>query len=248
MLKQVAAAGLMRAAGAARADSTPDTDPIIDKAIAALGGEAKLTAAKALSFKSKGSINFGGTDSEVATDAVIVGAGKASFGFSGDFGGNKMEGRTVLADGKGWRKFGDMMDDLKEDQLANEVRTTYIRVVPRMVLPLKGKEFKLKLAGEEKIDGKPAAGIAATGPDGKEFKIWFDKDTGLPAKSAAKVPGWMGDEYESVSSFTAYKDFDGLKVATKISTKRDGEKFIEEEVTEFKVLTEVPAKAFAKPE
>ena len=46
-----------------RADEK-DTKAIIDKGIKALGGEEKLTKAEAYSLKSKGTISFGGNESE----------------------------------------------------------------------------------------------------------------------------------------------------------------------------------------
>lgn len=102
-------------------------------------------------------------------------------------------------------------------------------------------------AGEEKIDGKPALGIKATGPDGKVFSIYFAKESGLPVKQVGKVVGFGGNEFTQETTFGAYKDLDGIKKATKIESKRDGEKFVELEVSEFKVLKQVDPKTFAEP-
>ena len=245
---QVLAFAAIFGAGGVRADSTLETDPILDRAIAALGGEAKLKAAKAISVKAKGTINFGGNENPFSSEFVSAGIDKCRQTFETEFGGNKVKGKTVVAASKGWRIFGDMDSELEGEQLDNEKRNLYLRVVPFTVLPLKGKEFKLKLGTEEKIDGKPAACIEGKGPDGKDFKIWFDKDTGLPAKLAAKTPGFMGDEAEQIALYTNYKEMGGVKVAGKRKTSRDGEKFIEEDVTDFQLLSEIPAKAFDKPE
>ena len=62
-----------------------------------------------------------------------------------------------------------------------------------MLVPLKGKDFKLEAAGEEKVDGKPAAGIKVTGPDQKDFTLYFDKESGLPVKLVARVVGFQGE-------------------------------------------------------
>ena len=63
----------------------------------------------------------------------------------------------------------------------------------------------------------------------------------------AKVAGWMGDEYTQDVHYSDYKDFDGIKKATKVSIKRDGDDFVEQEITDFKVLDKVPADTFAEP-
>ena len=168
--------------------------------------------------------------------------------FEGDFGGNKFQAVTVLNGDKGWRKFGDMGMELDKDSLANEKRSLYLQMIPVTLLPLKGKDFKVEAAAEEKVGDKAAVGIKVTGPDGKDFKLYFDKDSGLPVKLVAKVIGFMGEEFTQETTFGTYKDFNGIKVATKIQNKRDGEKFLEQEITEFKLVDKVDPKTFAEPQ
>jgi hypothetical protein len=59
--------------------------------------------------------------------------------------------------------------------------------------------------------------------------------------------GFMGDEFTQETTFSDYQDMAGIKKATKISSKRDGEKFTEAQITEFKLLETVDAKTFAEP-
>ena len=112
---------------------------------------------------------------------------------------------------------------------------------------LKGKDFKLAAAGEEKVDGKPAAGIKVTGPDQKDFTLYFDAESGLPVKLVAKVVGFQGNEHTQETTYKDYKDLDGIKKATKIESKRDGEDFSKSEITEFKVLEKVEPSTFSEP-
>ena len=53
--------------------------------------------------------------------------------------------------------------------------------------------------------------------------------------------GFQGQENDFEITFGDYKDFGGIKKATKIEVKRDGETFQKMEVTEFKVLDKVDA-------
>ena len=94
--------------------------------------------------------------------------------------------------------------------------------VARNPLVLKEKSFKIKAAADEKVDGKDAACIEATGPDGKDFKLYFDKTTGLPVKEVARVVGFSGEELTQESYFKEFKAFDGFKTATKVDIKHDG--------------------------
>ena len=85
--------------------------------------------------------------------------------------------------------------EMDGDAVKNEKRTVYLMVVPATILPLKSKDFKVESAAEENVKGKPAAALKVTGPDGKDFTLYFDKESGLPVRMVAKVVGFMGDEY-----------------------------------------------------
>jgi hypothetical protein len=142
-----------------------------------------------------------------------------------------------------------MTMDLDADALANHKRDLYLQVIPATLVPLRDNKYKLEAdKNEEKVGDKAAVGVKVTGPDGKDFSIFFDKESGLPVKVVAKVVDFMGTEFTQETFLSAYKDFDGIKKATKTESKRDGEKFIDAEVTEFKILDKVDPKTFAKPE
>jgi hypothetical protein len=233
--------------GAGRAADDKDAKATLDKAIKALGGADQLGRIKAATWKAKGTISFGGGDNEFTSQTTVQGLDHFRGEFEGDFGGNKVKGVTVLAGDKGWRKFGDMKMELDGDALANEKRTVYLNVIPVTLVALRGKPFQIEAAGEENVGGKPAAGIKVTGPGGKDFRLYFDRETGLPVKLVAKVVGFDGNEFTQETTFSDYKDMGGIKKATKVVSKRDGEKFLEQQITEFKVLDQVDPQTFAEP-
>jgi hypothetical protein len=234
-------------ASPARAEGDKATDAVLDKAIKALGGEEKLRTLKAVTWKAKGTITLGDNDSDFTSQATVQGLDHIRSEFEGEFGGNKVKGVTVLNGDKGWRKFGDMAMELDKDGVANEKRGLYLQMIPMTLLPLKGKEFKVKAGSDEKVNDKPAVSLLVTGPDGKEFTLFFDKDSGLPVKQVAKVVGFGGDEFTQETTFDGYKDFGGIKKATKVENKRDGKKFLSLETTEFKAVDKVDPKTFAEP-
>jgi len=243
-LALVIAVGL---AGSARADDK-DATAILDKAIKALGGEEKLSKIKSATLAGKGTITLMDADSEISTRTSLQGLDHFRQEFEGEFGGNKVKGVTVLAGDKGWRKFGDMGMAMDADALANQKRAVYLTVVPITVVPLKGKDFKVEKAGEEKVGDKPAVGVKVSPMDGKDFTLFFDKESGLPAKLVAKVAGFMGGEFTQETTFDGYKEMDGIKKATKLKSTRDGNKFLEVELTEFKVVDKLDPKTFTEPE
>lgn len=232
----------------ARAADTKDAKAIVDKAVKALGGQDKLSKIKAVAWKYKGTISFGGNDNPFTGQAIIQGLDHIRQQFEGDFGGNQVKAVTVLAGDKGWRKFGDDKSELDKDAVANEKQRVYLGVIPVTALPLESKQFKVEAIGEEKVNGKAAVGIKGTGPDGKDFQLYFDKQTGLPVRLVAKVAGFMGDEYTQDTTYSDYKEIGGIKKAMKSESKRDGEKFLTVELTEFRILNSVDPKEFAEPQ
>jgi hypothetical protein len=114
------------------------------------------------------------------------------------------------------------------------------------IVPLKGKEFKVTAIGEETSGGKPTVGVKATGPDGKDLNLYFDKESGLPVRMVAKVTGFMGEEFTQETSYSDYQEMAGIKKATKVVVKRDGMTFLEQQITEFKLLDTVDPTTFAE--
>src|SRR5262249_16125678 len=101
-----------------------DKDPkaILTKAMQALGGEDNLAKIKAVSTKVKGQITFGGGTNDFTAQSISQGLDHYRSTFSGDFGGNKVEGVTVIDGNKGWRSFMGNVMEMEADALANEKR------------------------------------------------------------------------------------------------------------------------------
>jgi outer membrane lipoprotein-sorting protein len=228
------------------ARQTADATAILDKAITALGGAEKLEKIKVVSWKAKGTITFQDNANPFTSSLTVQGLDRAKQEFDGEFGGNPIHGVSVLAGDKGWRVFGDMKMPI--DNIPSEKRNVYLNVIPVTLVQLKGTDFKLEALSEEKIADKAVTVLKVTPPDKKDFKLYFDKESGLPVRLVAKVLGFQGEECTQETNFSEYKEMAGIKKATKISSKRDGEKFIDNQITEFTVSDkEADAKTFAEP-
>jgi hypothetical protein len=223
-------------------------EAVLDKGIKALGGAEKLGAIKGATWKVKGKIRFGGNESDFQSTVTVHGPNHYRSEFEGMFGDNKIRGVTVVSGDKGWRKFGDNNMELDKERLANEKRVVYLQLIPMTLMPLKGKGFKVESAGADKVEGKAAAVLKVTGPDGKDFKLYLDQANGIPVKLVGNVVGFTGEEVIQETTFANYKDFQGIKKATKLEIKRDGETFMEQEISEFRLLEKVDAKLFTEPD
>ena len=241
----LAALVLAFASQAVRAEE--GANAVLEKAIKALGGEEQLSKIKAVSWKTKGTLTFMGADNPISTETTVQGLTHSKQDFEGEFGGNKIKGSSVLAGDKGWRSFAGMIMEMDPEALAEAKRVLYLQMAPMTILPLKGKGFKIDPAADEKIGDKNAKALKITGPDSKTFTLYFDEATGLPVKMVAKVKDFQGDEFTQTTTYADFKDFQGIKKATKVEAKRDGEKFQVQEVTDFKILDSVDPKIFAEP-
>jgi hypothetical protein len=230
--------------GFSRAADPKDAIAIVDKAIQAVGGEDKLNKITILSWKSTGTLSINGNDTPVSTQTFMQGLDHSRQEFQSEFNGQTFKGVTAFAVDKGWRDFGGNHMDMDKDAIANEKRTLYLSLIPVTLVPLKGKDFKLDTMPDVTVEGKMLAGIKVTAPDGKDFTLFFDKDSNLPVKMVAKVLGFDGQEFTQETLFSDYKDMAGIKKATKVVSKRNGEKFIEQQVTDFQVLDKIEPKTF----
>jgi hypothetical protein len=224
-----------------------DAREILDKAVTALGGAEKLSTISALTWKTKGTISFAGNDSEVSTEWTVQGLDHLRMEFEGDFGGTKIKGINVVAGDRGWRKFGSTGMELDKAAVGDLKRHAYLALVQITILPLRSPQFRIQAVSQEEIGGRPAASIQAIGPDGKDFKLYFDKETGLPSKLLASVADFDGNAYIQETYFRDYKTIGGIKKATSIELKRDGARFQEHHLTEFRVLDKIDPEIFQPP-
>jgi hypothetical protein len=236
----IAVAALLVACGPARADD-PKAKAILDKAIKALGGEDKLAKIEAFSWKAKVTFNRNGQAGQ-EMDAEVIFKGldhmRRAFGVN----------LVVLAGDKGWRIVDGASVELAAEAIANEKRSMYLQAIPITLLPLKRDDFVYEAAGEGKVGDKVADSLKITAPDGKDFTLFFDKETGLPVKEVAQLEAPGGREVTAETTFSDYKDFVGIKKATRIEVKSFGfGSGFSQVITEFKVLDKVGDDTFAKP-
>lgn len=215
---------------------------ILEKAIKALGGQDKLSQIKAATWQIQGKITSNGNDSEYTSTLTVQGLDRFRATFESEFNGRKFKIVTVLAGAKGWRKAGVRKMEIGKSELADQRRAVYLELVPMFPVSLQDKGFKIAAGGETKIGDKPSIGLKVTGPEGKDFHLYFSKDSGLPIMLTAKMIGFTEE-----TTFADYKEFAGIKIATKVVSKRDGEKFMQSQITEFKVLDKVDPKTFEEP-
>ena len=96
------------------------------------------------------------------------------------------------------------------------------------------------------INGKPAVGVAVPRPNRSNANIYFDAVSSLPVKVKLTVRE-AGIEVPRDYDMSAHKDFDGIKLPTKITVSQSGRKIEEWTIDSYSTPDRLDDKVFAKP-
>jgi hypothetical protein len=182
----------------------PTVDQLLDKYVRALGGEAKIQAISTILFK--GTLELPAISLTGSAESYVKAPNK--FAFMIDFGG------LVIRQGydgvRGWSQDPQTgLHDLAQLELAQISRgaeTCFWAVKLREIYR------NLSVAGTDKVGDRNAFVVAATRPEGRFEKLYFDSETGLLIRSDLEVDTPQGRTPVQVY-MEDYRDIDGVKVA-----------------------------------
>jgi hypothetical protein len=194
--------------------SAGEASTIIDKAIKAAGGEAKLASLKAVTLRTKARFQHGDMEISLSGDASLAELDKLRF--EADLLGTVMCG--VLSPQGCWRKLGEQVEDARPEALPSLRKLLYAMRAAQMLLPLRDKAVTLAHGGEGKVGDRAAVIVKATHKDHGEVDFYFDKETGLLAKFETRtVLSPTNQECPFECIFSDYKEVEGMKHFTKIT-------------------------------
>ncbi len=232
---------------AARADDPAQAKAVLDKAIQAAGGEQTLARFKAVTVKGKGTLHEK-KDTPFTTEVSVEGADRASIVNDSKEDGKPTREVDVIDGDKGWtKKDNEAAEELDDATLKDLKEWLYVNWVTTLV-PLRGEGFQLTPLGDSRAGGRAVVGLRVAHKGHKDVELFFDKETGLLAKSRAQVKDVeSGKEVTESTLYEQYKEFQGTKQPTKITTLWDGKPREELELTEVRLAEKLPDKVFAKP-
>lgn len=243
-------------AGLGRAEDRPAScHELLDKAIKAMGGEAKLAALKVAIFKTKGTFLFlDNTDTSYSAEWFVDGDRYRIY-LDAEIKGRAIRTSVVINGGQGWLCDDQTgkASDLPQVWVTAAKDSLYsVRLLHRLPA-LKSKPFELTPLGEIKVGDRPAVGIKVVQKGFPEVGLYFDRQTGLPAKSEVRVREFdiqadaAGPAITYAFSFPEYKAFDGLQHFSKITLQRDGQYFTRSTMVEISPLDRLEKILFEKP-
>ncbi len=231
----------------ARADEAQEPRAVIQKAIEASGGEAKLEKNKAIRMKSKGTVHVQGMTIDFSGEFLRQLPKQSKATLEAEAGGMKLDIVMVVNGDKGWRQIQGMTTEIDKDEMERQQQALYGEWIGRLVPLLKDRGFTLSPLGEIKIDGKDAVGVKVAHKGHGDVEMFFDKKTGLLLKQQQRVKDETGKEVTQESFYRHYKDFDGFKRPEEVVIKRDGQDFLDMKISEYKLMEKVDDSEFAMP-
>jgi len=228
------AAGAPGAGAGQAATSQPTADDVLNKYVAAIGGQAAIDKLKTRVMK--GTYTTGGNSMNLEIDqsapdkvhvTLVSPQGQMERGYNGS---------------AGWEKTPHGVNDLAAPQLA-EVKSGFTLF----------RDFKLKeqftrmSLRKEKLDGKDVNVITGAAQGGKRERLYFDAETGLLLRriSYTQTPiGVIPEQFD----YEDYRDVDGVKIPFTLKTGGvDNFSNGTRKFTEIKINAPVDDASFNKP-
>lgn len=236
---------LIASPGAAAPDEPKD---LVEKGVKALGGADRLAKVKGLRIKGKGTIDIMGMTLDFTSDAVMDNNGRMKSEVMVEVMGQKFALIQVYDGKKGWMSLMGNVVEMEGDQLKELKEEIHSRRVNTLLPLLKDNGFTLATIGEAKVNGKPANGVKVSAKGFRDIDLYFDQASGLLVKTARQAYDTTTmKEVAQETLNSEFKDADGIKYATKAALQRDGKKFLDVEITEYKALETIDDSEFAKP-
>jgi hypothetical protein len=233
--------GLIRAGG-----DQKEQHQILDKAIKALGGDAKVAKLMAAGWKGTTNFEIDGQQITLKHEGSGLGFGRVRLDVDLQVNGQTQALLLVINGDKAWLSAGGRVNDLKGKELAPIRDAAYGMRLVHLLPALKAKDVKLAHLGELKVGDRATVGLSITRKGRPDVNLFFDKESGKPRKAAFRIKSADNQEKEMELLYDNYKDFDGLTHFTKMTLKFEGKDIITE-LTEITAPGELEATLFDRP-
>ncbi|MCI0637579.1 MAG: hypothetical protein L0Y72_32330 [Gemmataceae bacterium] len=220
---------------------------VIEKAITAHGGEKQLAKLQAMRFKGHGTLEANNVVGRFTVDNVNRLPDRSKFTMVLEINDANIDVAQSFDGKKAWSKIGEQVEELDDERLAEQAARAYHWRVTSLVPLLKDKNFKLSPLGETKVKDRAAVGVRVEHKGHKDVNLFFDKLTGLLAKTERSGLNLNQKEVTRDTYYSAYKAIDGVQQALKILVHYDGQRFMEFEITEMTFPESIPDAEFTKP-
>lgn len=221
---------------------------LVERGITALGGPEALAKTKVMRSVTEGMAAFipNLPESPVTVEEFYSRPDKFKIVITMKAGNMDVSFTQVINGDDAWMVFNGMVVELPPDALAEMKAQAHTDLVTNLSF-LDKPGVKLSLAGEQDVEGKPAAGVLVKLEGQRDVTLYFDKESSLLVKAVFKTMVPMTGEATQEIVWSEYKDQDGVKYASKIQMRQNGRKVLDGKVTKVELLEKIDDKEFARP-
>jgi hypothetical protein len=227
-----------------------DPKGIIERAVAALGGKAKLAGLERCYIKAKA--KFPDMPVLWETWTEYPDRVKQVMSFDDDC-GRQMKIIMVVNGKQGWKKLVDVQDgkfdtvSMPEEELKKDESYSHRVLVCRLYPLLEDNQVKMTFEGLNKDEKEPMYHVRVVTRKKTVLNLFFDINDNMLKRCSVRLSGGPHDGKLMETSFTDYKDFDGLKYATRVTSRIGGKVFTEEQVIDLRTIKTFPIETFSMP-
>ena len=237
---------LLAAAPALRADAPDAARALVTEAIRAHGGADALAKLRAVVRKSSGQMTVGGQEVPFTEEFTAQGADRWRRETELRPGAQKLRVLLVLKGDKGWQTTAGPVSEVSAARLKELREDAYAQWLTTLLPLTQDAALQLALLPEVKVNGEPALGVQVSSKGHADVKLYFDKKTHLLVKIERQAPDGGGTSARE-ETCSAHKEFDGVKLPTKLVQTVGGKKVSETTEAEYTFPRKVEEATFAKP-
>lgn len=220
---------------------------VIEKAIEAHGGKARLSALRSERVKLKGTLHVGSAQMPFTNEqsvqlpaqyrsVVTIDDGSKSHSVVHLLDGDKA---TILLDGQPQQVTGTQLSQIKQ--------TLQLEQALRLVPLLNEHEFNLQLLPEVRYNNLSFVGVRVTGKSQRDLKLFFDGASGLLVKTEHRLDGAAGKDVIQEAFYADYRNLGGHLRAGKVVVLRDGKKVMDAELVTAQRVERIDPSEFTRP-
>lgn len=226
-----------------------DAKSVINKAIAAAGGEANLAKTRTARASARGfvySLNNSVQRSALTLDTWIHST-KMKTVLTIEMDSTKDTVCQVFDGTRGWLKLNGKTHPFNEASEKQTRESSHDFEVRRLFPLLNNPEFTLALADEKVINGSSAIGVRVTCNSQQDLTLHFDKSSYLLVQTSSTRVGPDGKRVPYDKLFLEHKKIAGVTYPTTVIDYRNGTKHMEISFHDVEFLSNIPPEFFSEP-
>jgi hypothetical protein len=225
-----------------------DLKAIVRDAIEAHGGAKALGNIKAGISKYKGTMKLAGQTFDVVGENSIQKPDKLRSTIQLSAAGKTFEVLTVFNGKKMWVSALGNTKEIDDEKTLDEVKQSMLTEAGSGLVDILKAPYELSAIGETKVKGKDTFGIRVAKKGQRDINYFFDKKTHLLAKSETRsYDAATAKEVTQEKIIVEYQEKAGLKVGKRVEILKDGELFMDFEVTDIDLRETLDPATFAMP-